>query len=48
MQSDNTQRAMERVISYCKDIIQLKGRPSDEAIETSQKILRIIYQELNK
>jgi hypothetical protein len=48
MTSDNAQSILDRVEEYCKGIIALKGRPSDDNIETAQKVLDIINQVLKK
>lgn len=47
MQPEATEKALNRVIDLCESIINLKGRPSDEAIETAEKVLQIIRKELN-
>jgi hypothetical protein len=40
--------AIRAVEEYCRGIIALKGRPSDDNIETAEKVLKIIHEELEK
>lgn len=46
MKPEATERALKRVREFCERILGLEGRPSDEAIETAEKVLKIIREEL--
>jgi hypothetical protein len=47
MQPEAAEKALNRVIKYCESIIRLEERQSDEAIETAEKVLKIIRKEVN-
>jgi hypothetical protein len=50
MQSDDNKKALalDRVMAYCKATIQLENRPSDDEYDMAERLLKMIYEELER